>query len=163
MSKKPKTQTSASPKSPARKRTATTAPKGVRGRPFGSGLDPRRNLKGRGKAQAKGDPYQIALAALMAPVKTITNGRRQKKPRLRVILDQQLVPASQGDQSAVRATATLLRAVNALRHGPEQAQPVNKSTVHDERALERIIDDWERRAAKGGSARDQRKRSQPAK
>ena len=99
----------------------------------------------------------------MAPVTTITNGRRQKKPRLRVILEQQLGPASQGDQSALRAAATLLRAVNAFRHGPEQAQPASKSTVQDEQALERLIGDWERLIVDGVSPRERRKKSGPAK
>ena len=161
MSKKPTQSTSASNKRPARKRVAAPAPKPVRGRPFGSGSDPRRNLKGRGKAQAN-DPYEIALAALGAPVTTIINGRRRKKPRLRVILDQQLGPASQGDQSALRAAATLIRAVAALRRGPEKA-PASKSAVHDERAIDRIIEDWERRGDKGGAAREKPNTSGPRK
>ncbi len=143
MTKKPTTGETSPTKRPARKRIAAPNPKGVCGRPFASGPDERRNTKGRGKARVE-SPYQIVMAALTAPVPTITNGRRAKKPRLRVILDQQLNPASHGDQSAVRTASALLRAVKPFSCGPTQEPAPSKSTPHNEDVLDRIVADYER-------------------
>lgn len=81
----------------------------------------------------------------MAPVTTITNGRRQRKPRIRVVLDQQLSAAMQGDQAAIRTTATLLRAVGALSRSGEIGQPESKASVHNEQALARLLENYDKR------------------
>ena len=81
----------------------------------------------------------------MAPVTTITNGRRQRKPRIRVVLDQQLSAAMQGDQAAIRATATLLRAVGALNRSGEIGQPESKASAHNEQALARLLENYDKR------------------
>lgn len=163
MSKKVRQLASASTRKPASMRTPLPLPKGGRGKPFASGPDMRRNMKGRGKAKAKGDPYQIALAVLVAPVTTITNGRRRKKPRLRAILEQQLAHATNGDQAALRAAATFLRAVNSFRRGPEPGEPANRLAIHDEQVVDRIVDEWEARVAEAASRQGGRKKSKAAK
>jgi len=128
-----------------RTRAKATAP--GRGRPFSEGHDPRRNHKGR-TAKPKMSPQELMLATIMKNVTVTQGGRQTKRPKIAVVLDQQLASAMQGDQGGARAMATLLRAIDGLTKPPKDAADVSPSSAHDASKLEAILKEYDARLTK---------------
>jgi|JI10StandDraft_1071094.scaffolds.fasta_scaffold13915_8 hypothetical protein len=135
------------PHAKKRKRAAPSTTKPKRGRPFSHGPDPRRNRKGR-TAKPKISPQEVMLAAIMKEVSVTQGGRKTKRPKIAVVLEQQMASAMQGDQSAVRLIATLLRALNVLTKPQKDAADASPSSVHDADKLEAIMKAYDARITK---------------
>ena len=130
-----------------RRRAAPSITKPRRGRPFAKGADSRRNRKGR-TAKPKMSPQELMLATIMKNVTVTQGGRQTKRPKIAVVLDQQLASAMQGDQGGARAMATLLRAIDGLTKPPKDAADVSPSSAHDASKLEAIMKDYDARLTK---------------
>ena len=113
--------------------------KRARGRPFVRGPDTRRNMKGRGGAKPAPSIIGEIVDVLVEPVAIVKNGKRKHVPKVRAVLDQLLSKGSQGDQAALRNAATLIRAVAGLAKPAAASGAAEAHSVHDERALQRII------------------------
>lgn len=123
-------------------RTGTVRKK-RRGKPFAAGADDRRNMKGRGSAKAPPSILGEIVDVLIEPVVIIKNGKRKQVPKVRAVLDQLVGKGIQGDQAALRNAATLIRAVAGLAKPAVASGSSEAHSVHDERALQRIIDAFE--------------------
>jgi hypothetical protein len=88
------------------------------------------------------------LAAIMKEVSVTQGGRKTKRPKIAVVLEQQMASAMQGDQSAVRLIATLLRALNVLTKPQKDAADASPSSVHDADKLEAIMKAYDARITK---------------
>ena len=130
-----------------RRRAAPSITKPRRGRPFAKGADSRRNRKGR-TAKPKMSPQELMLATIMKNVTVTQGGRQTKRPKIAVVLDQQLASAMQGDQGGARAMATLLRAIDGLTKPQKDAADASPSSVHDASKLEAIMKDYDARLTK---------------
>ena len=117
--------------------------KKTRGRPFASGADGRRNMKGRGSAKPPTSILGEIVDVLIEPVVVIKNGKRKQVPKVRAVLDQLVGKGIQGDQAALRNAATLIRAVAGLAKPAAASGSAEAHSVHDERALQRIIGAFE--------------------
>lgn len=126
-----------------------------RGKPFTNGDDPRRNRSGR-KVAPKRTPMDEAIASIMAPVTVTQNGRRRKRPKIAVAIDQQVNAAMQGDQSAARAAATLIRAIAAIVR-PPSAGDKNAASSNDERNLDKVLKDFTARVERAALNRSSSK------
>jgi len=111
-----------------------------RGRPFAHGDDPRRNLKGR-KAPAKRTPSQIVLDTLLARQVVTRSGKRRVMTKLEVALEQQMAQAMQGNEKAIRALATLMRATRDMAASPAPGDP-EKAQVHNIKKLNSLLEEY---------------------
>lgn len=130
-----------------RRRAAPSTTKPRRGRPFAKGADSRRNRKGR-TAKPKMSPQEVMLATIMKEVPVTQGGRKTKRPKIAVVLDQQMASAMQGDQSGARAVATLLRAIDGLTKPQKDAADASPSSAHDADKLAAIMKDYDARLTK---------------
>lgn len=120
------------------------AKRSVRGKPFSDGSDDRRNIKGRGRAKSPPAIGDEITGALMEKVTIIKNGRRKRVPKVRAVLEQLLNLSMQGDPSALRNAATLVRAVSALKPTPAQSETSQEQPPHDDASLRRILDRYDK-------------------
>jgi len=127
---------------PAHGQSSTASGAHARGRPFSKNYDARRNLKGR-KTNPNRTPSEIMMDALLSKQVVTRNGKRRTMTKLEVILEQQAVQAMQGDQKAIRALATLIRAAKDMAtpdtHGAEGRQ-----SVHNVKELDSLLEEYGR-------------------
>ena len=89
------------------------------------------------------------LATIMKEVPVTQGGRKTKRPKIAVVLEQQMASAMQGDQSGARAIATLLRAIDGLTKPQKDATDASpSSSVHDADKLAAIMKDYDARLTK---------------
>ena len=118
----------------------------VPGRPFSPGHDTRRNLKGQ-KKRPKRTPNQILMDTLLTPQRVKRNGKWRSMTKLEVVLEQQLGPAMQGDQKAVRALTNMMQATTRYMVAGEMAGDKDKSQVHNVKKLNSLLEDYAQKYA----------------